>query len=76
MFPNGGLKPHPMTRIRKFLNSELFLSGLKTSPSTSLFQALCQWRIKKAGGRRVGSDREKLSRDPALSFSLPDPARR
>ena len=25
----------------------------------SLFQALCQWRIKKAGGRRVGSGREK-----------------
>ena len=25
----------------------------------SLFQALCQWRIEKAGGRRVGSGREK-----------------
>ena len=62
MFPNGGLKPHPMTRIRKFLNSELFLSGLKTSPSTSLFQALCQWRIKKAGGRR--------SRSPLIPLPL------
>ena len=25
----------------------------------SLFQALCQWRIEKAGGRRVESGREK-----------------
>ena len=27
--------------------------------SVSVFQALCQWRIEKAGGRRVGSGREK-----------------
>ena len=36
-------------------------------------RSLCQWRIDKAGGRRVGSGREK---GDALSFSLPDPARR
>ena len=44
----------------------------------SLFQALCQWRTEKASGRRVGPGREKgeIRRSPALSFSLPDPARR
>ena len=43
---------------------------------TSLFQVLFQWRIEKGGGRRVGSGRKKGEvRSPALSFSLPDPAR-
>ena len=34
---------------RKYKNKEI----------SSLFQALCQWRIKKADGRQVGSGREK-----------------
>ena len=29
------------------------------NPKGSLFQALCQWSIKRAGGRRVGSGKEK-----------------
>ena len=33
--------------------------GLKHKVGHSLFQALCQWRIEKAGGRQVGSGREK-----------------
>ena len=34
-----------------------------------LFQALCQWRIEKAGGRRAGSGREKgSSSSPAESL--------
>ena len=50
----------------------------------SLFQALCQWRIERTGGRRVGSGKEKgevslflsripLAADPAcrpLAFSI------
>ena len=58
----------------------------KNCPIISLFQALCQWRIEKAGRRRVGPGREKgeippspflsripLAADPAcrpLAFSI------
>ena len=40
-----------------FVNAASF----STKTNLSLFQALCQWRIEKAGGRRVGSGREKGS---------------
>ena len=39
--------------------------------SSRLFQALCQWRIEKAGGRRVGSGREKgevTEREPGTGY--------
>ena len=42
----------------------------------SLFQALCQWgRLKKRAGDEQGMV-GKNERSHALSFSLPDPARR
>ena len=43
--------------------------SVKSRICFSLFQALCQWRIKKAGGRRVGSGREKGEISSALLLS-------